>query len=102
MLDSVQTCFSHHCLSPQVPCRLRLNLLPATKWSSSISVSCTLIPFRDVNVNQFAAPRHLDQTDWQILALQPADSTLQLQSTLHDPINSRLVDSEDAMLYFDL
>lgn len=52
--------------------------------------------------NIIAAPRHLDQTDWQILALQPADSTLQLQSTLHDPINSRLVDSEDAMLYFDL
>lgn len=50
----------------------------------------------------FVAPRHLDQTDWEILALQPADSTLQLQSTLHDPINSRLVDSEDAMLYFDL
>jgi hypothetical protein len=102
MLDSVQICFSHHCLPPQVPCRLLLNPLPAIKWSSSISVSCTLILFRDVKVDQFTAPRHLDQTDWQILALQPADSTLQLQSTLHDPINSRLVDSEDAMLYFDL
>lgn len=55
------------------------------------------------DANHFiAAPRHLDQTDWEILALQPADSTLQLQSTLHDPINSRLVDSEDAKLYFDL
>lgn len=52
--------------------------------------------------DMLSAPRHLDQTDWQILASQPADSTLQLQSTLHDPINSRLVDSEDAMLYFDL
>ncbi|GAB7324257.1 hypothetical protein MBLNU13_g07607t1 [Cladosporium sp. NU13] len=56
----------------------------------------------DKMVELYFTPRHLDQTDWEILALQPADSTLQLQSTLHDPINSRLVDSEDAMLYFDL
>ena len=49
-----------------------------------------------------AAPRTQEQTDWQVLALQPANSTLQLQSALHDPINSRLVDSEDALLYFDL
>lgn len=49
-----------------------------------------------------AAPRTLEQTDWQVLALQPAGSTLQLQSTLHDPINSRLIDSDDAVLYFDL
>lgn len=48
------------------------------------------------------APRTQEQTDWQILVSQPADSTLQLQSTLHDPINSRLVDSEDAILYFNL
>ena len=53
-------------------------------------------------IDILSAPRHLDQTDWEILALQPADSTLQLQSSLHDPINSRLVDSEDAVLYFDL
>lgn len=66
-------------------------------------MSSNPVPFLALDVNiSSPAPRHLDQTDWQILALQPADSTLQLQSTLHDPINSRLVDSEDAMLYFDL
>jgi len=48
------------------------------------------------------APRTQEQTDWQVLALQPADSTLQLQSALHDPINSRLINSDDALLYFDL
>lgn len=74
-----------------------------TRWLSYILVS---VPSPHAHtlwlMGCFAAPRHLEQTDWQILALQPADSTLQLQSTLHDPINSRLVDSEDTMVYFDL
>lgn len=76
-----------------------------TRWSSYILVSVAsphAYAYTFWLIGYFAAPRHLEQTDWQILALQPADSTLQLQSTLHDPINSRLVDSEDTMIYFDL
>ena len=42
------------------------------------------------------------QKDWQVLATQPIDSPLKLETSTCDPVAARLIDQDDVAWYFKL
>lgn len=50
----------------------------------------------------YFAPQTTFQRDWQVLAAQPVESIFKLESTACDPVAARLIDKEDAYLFFNL
>ncbi|KAK1701552.1 hypothetical protein BDP55DRAFT_625760 [Colletotrichum godetiae] len=51
---------------------------------------------------EYFTPRLTHDTDWQVLASQPINSTLKLEITACDPETARLADQDDVSLYFQL
>ncbi|KAF4458076.1 Protein priB [Fusarium austroafricanum] len=50
----------------------------------------------------YFAPNRSQQTDWEVLATQAVDSPFKLERSTSDPLASRLIDENDATLYFQL
>ncbi|KAK2133195.1 hypothetical protein NOF04DRAFT_1341687 [Fusarium oxysporum II5] len=50
----------------------------------------------------YFAPHRAQQKDWEILATQAVDSPFKLERDTCDPLASRLIDDNDASLYFQL
>ncbi|KAL6897493.1 hypothetical protein GGI43DRAFT_409238 [Trichoderma evansii] len=61
----------------------------------------TVCPIDD-RLMKYFAPQATYDSDWHILASQSIDSTLKLEPTTCDPITARLIDQNDASLYFKL
>ncbi|EPE02558.1 fungal transcriptional regulatory protein [Ophiostoma piceae UAMH 11346] len=50
----------------------------------------------------FATTQTTHQKDWQVLATQPIDSPLKLETSTCDPVAARLIDQDDVDWYFKL
>ncbi|OAA64279.1 fungal transcriptional regulatory protein [Niveomyces insectorum RCEF 264] len=56
----------------------------------------------DERLSRYFATQTTHQTDWQVLATQPIDSPLKLETSTCDPVAARLIDQEDVLWYFTL
>ncbi|CAK7205165.1 hypothetical protein SEUCBS139899_007930 [Sporothrix eucalyptigena] len=56
----------------------------------------------DERLSRYFATQTTHQKDWQVLATQPIDSPLKLETTTCDPVAARIIDLEDVVWYFKL
>ncbi|KJR82449.1 fungal transcriptional regulatory protein [Sporothrix schenckii 1099-18] len=56
----------------------------------------------DERLSRYFATQTTHQRDWQVLATQPIDSPLKLETTTCDPVAARIIDQDDVVWYFKL
>ncbi|CAK7236517.1 hypothetical protein SBRCBS47491_009663 [Sporothrix bragantina] len=56
----------------------------------------------DERLSRYFATQTTHQKDWQVLATQPIDSPLKLETSTCDPVAARIIDLEDVVWYFKL
>ncbi|CAK7227690.1 hypothetical protein SCUCBS95973_006629 [Sporothrix curviconia] len=56
----------------------------------------------DERLSRYFATQTTHQKDWQVLAAQPIDSPLKLETSTCDPVAARIIDLEDVVWYFNL